>query len=260
MKKNKKIVMTLVTLALIITTLTATIVTSYAKEKKVEKDAIQNTQVVQTEKKEPLLLDEERSYVNKTDASEEQTTAAKAAPKAERRSDARDLKVDKNAVKTTDYQKSVEKVISNEKEPTAVNPRPTSHKFIISSSTDEKPEEPTTTKPVRNVTVCGFVRMDFEKDVVEQTVKLENHILNDGICSMQFSLYLDTNANGKLDSADEKLSATKKALPGETITKVTLNHPLAEGEYKMLVLCQPFDLTTDAELNNMVLAVKTVVS
>ena len=113
----------------------------------------------------------------------------------------------------------------------------------------------------KNVTIVGIPEMNFKANQKEQNVILTNHKKNEGVCFMQFTIYLDKNSNKKIDDADEKIYESGLVQPGYSISKFSITRTLDVGEYDAVVMQQPYSFDQQrTKLNNMVVATKIIVS
>ena len=113
----------------------------------------------------------------------------------------------------------------------------------------------------KNVTIVGIPEMNFKANQKEQNVILTNHKKNEGVCFMEFTIYLDKNSNKKIDDADEMIYKSGLVQPGYSISKFSINRTLDVGEYDAVVMQQPYSFDQQrTKLNNMVVATKIVVS
>ena len=113
----------------------------------------------------------------------------------------------------------------------------------------------------KNVTIVGIPEINFKANQKEQNVILTNHKKNEGVCFMEFTIYLDKNSNKKIDDADEMIYKSGLVQPGYSISKFSINRTLDVGEYDAVVMQQPYSFDQQrTKLNNMVVATKIVVS
>lgn len=113
----------------------------------------------------------------------------------------------------------------------------------------------------KDVTIVGIPEMNFKANQKEQNVILTNHKKNEGVCFMEFTIYLDKNSNKKIDDADEMIYKSGLVQPGYSISKFSINRTLDVGEYDAVVMQQPYSFDQQrTKLNNMVVATKIVVS
>lgn len=113
----------------------------------------------------------------------------------------------------------------------------------------------------KNVTIVGIPEINFKAGQKEQNVILTNHSKNEGVCFMEFTIYLDKNSNKKVDDADEMIYKSGLVQPGYSISKFSINRTLEVGEYDAVVLQQPYSFDQQrTKLNNMVVATKIIVT
>ncbi len=113
----------------------------------------------------------------------------------------------------------------------------------------------------KNVTIVGIPEMNFKANQKEQNVILTNHKKNEGVCFMEFTIYLDKNGNKKIDDADEMIYKSGLVQPGYSISKFSITRTLDVGEYDAVVMQQPYSFDQQrTKLNNMVVATKIKVS
>lgn len=113
----------------------------------------------------------------------------------------------------------------------------------------------------KDVTIVGIPEINFKANQKEQNVILTNHAKNEGICFMEFTIYLDKNSNKKVDNADEMIYKSGLVQPGYSISRFSINRTLDVGEYDAVVLQQPYSFDqARTKLNNMVVATKIVVT
>lgn len=113
----------------------------------------------------------------------------------------------------------------------------------------------------KNVTIVGIPEINFKANQKEQNVILTNHKKNEGVCFMEFTIYLDKNSNKKIDDADEMIYKSGLVQPGYSISKFSLNRTLDVGEYDAVVMQQPYSFDQQrTKLNNMVVATKIIVT
>lgn len=113
----------------------------------------------------------------------------------------------------------------------------------------------------KNVTIVGIPEMNFKAGKKEQNVILTNHKKNEGVCFMEFTIYLDKNSNKKIDDADEMIYKSGLVQPGYSISKFSINRTLEVGEYDAVVMQQPYSFDQQrTKLNNMVVATKIIVT
>ena len=113
----------------------------------------------------------------------------------------------------------------------------------------------------KNVTIVGIPEMNFKANQKEQNVILTNHKKNEGVCFMEFTIYLDKNSNKKIDDADEMIYKSGLVQPGYSISKFSINRTLDVGEYDAVVMQQPYSFDQQrTKLNNMVVATKIIVT
>ncbi len=111
----------------------------------------------------------------------------------------------------------------------------------------------------KKITTTGIVEMRFKAGQKEQNFILTNSAKNEGVCFMTFTIYIDANANNKIDEADEMIYESGLVQPGYSISKFSINRALDAGEYKVLVLEQPYSYDQErVKLNNMVVSTKIV--
>lgn len=150
--------------------------------------------------------------------------------------------------------------VSNEPDTTTTQPP-----FVLDQNAEEGegklelPEKIDTS--TKNVTIVGIPEMNFKANQKEQNVILTNHKKNEGVCFMEFTIYLDKNSNKKIDDADEMIYKSGLVQPGYSISKFSINRTLDVGEYDAVVMQQPYSFDQQrTKLNNMVVATKIVVS
>ena len=113
----------------------------------------------------------------------------------------------------------------------------------------------------KNVTIVGIPEINFKANQKEQNVILTNHKKNEGVCFMEFTIYLDKNSNKKIDDADEMIYKSGLVQPGYSISKFSINRTLDVGEYDAVVMQQPYSFDQQrTKLNNMVVATKIIVT
>lgn len=113
----------------------------------------------------------------------------------------------------------------------------------------------------KNVTIVGIPEIKFKANQKEQNVILTNHKKNEGVCFMEFTIYLDKNGNKAIDDGDEMIYKSGLVQPGYSISKFSINRTLAAGEYDAVVMQQPYSLDQQrTKLNNMVVATKIIVT
>lgn len=113
----------------------------------------------------------------------------------------------------------------------------------------------------KNVTIVGIPEMNFKANQKEQNVILTNHKKNEGVCFMEFTIYLDKNSNKKIDDTDEVIYKSGLVQPGYSISKFSINRTLDVGEYDAVVMQQPYSFDQQrTKLNNMVVATKIIVA
>ncbi len=113
----------------------------------------------------------------------------------------------------------------------------------------------------KNVTIVGIPQINFKANQKEQNVILTNHKKNEGICFMEFTIYLDKNSNKKIDDGDEMIYKSGLVQPGYSISKFSINRTLDVGEYDAVVMQQPYSFDQQrTKLNNMVVATQIIVS
>ncbi len=137
--------------------------------------------------------------------------------------------------------------------------------FILDSNAEEGegkldlPEKIETAN--KNVTIVGIPEINFKANQKEQNVILTNHKKNEGVCFMEFTIYLDKNSNKKIDDGDEMIYKSGLVQPGYSISKFSINRTLDVGEYDAVVMQQPYSFDQQrTKLNNMVVATKIIVS
>jgi hypothetical protein len=109
------------------------------------------------------------------------------------------------------------------------------------------------------VTATGIVEMKLKAGQKEQNFILTNSEKNKNICFMQFTIYIDKNEDGAIDSGDEMIYQSQLVQPGYSISKFSLLRPLDAGEYKVLVHEQPYSYDqARTKLNNMVISTKII--
>lgn len=112
----------------------------------------------------------------------------------------------------------------------------------------------------KNVTMIGIPEMHLKAGQTQQNFILSNSSQNEGICFLEFTIYIDKNGDKKIDSGDEKIYKSGLVRPGYSISKFTLDRALDAGEYDALVLEQPYSYDKlRTPLNNMVVSTKIIV-
>lgn len=113
----------------------------------------------------------------------------------------------------------------------------------------------------KDVTMRGITQINFKAGETYQNYILANDKKNEGICFMQFTIYLDKNGNKKVDDSDEQIYQSGIVKPGYAISHFNITRPLSEGTYSAVVLAQPYSLDKQTtKLNNMVFATEIVVT
>lgn len=112
----------------------------------------------------------------------------------------------------------------------------------------------------KNVTIRGITQVKFKAGQTRQNCILSNDAKNEDVCFMQFTIYLDNNGDKKIDSGDEKLYESGLVQPGYSISHFDISRPLKAGNYKVIVLQQPYSWEQKTtKLNNMINAVDLIV-
>ena len=112
----------------------------------------------------------------------------------------------------------------------------------------------------KNVTIRGITQVKFKANQTRQNCILSNDAKNENICFMQFTIYLDNNGDKKIDAGDEKLYESGLVQPGYSISHFDITRPLKAGNYKVIVLQQPYSWEQKTtKLNNMINAVDLIV-
>lgn len=112
----------------------------------------------------------------------------------------------------------------------------------------------------KNVTIRGITQVKFKANQTRQNCILSNDAKNENICFMQFTIYLDNNGDKKIDSGDEKIYESGLVQPGYSISHFDITRPLSAGNYKIIVLQQPYSWEQKTtKLNNMINAVDLIV-
>lgn len=112
----------------------------------------------------------------------------------------------------------------------------------------------------KGVVIHSITQINFKAEEVTQNYTFKNDKKNDGICFMQFVIYLDKNSNGKVDDSDEQIYQSGLVKPGYEISSFTITRPLSAGTYDAVVLVQPYTLDNQTQkLNNAVFKVNLVV-
>lgn len=112
----------------------------------------------------------------------------------------------------------------------------------------------------KNVTIRGITQVKFKAGQTRQNCILSNDAKNENICFMQFTIYLDNNGDKKIDSGDEKIYESGLVQPGYSISHFDITRPLSAGNYKVIVLQQPYSWEQKTtKLNNMINAVDLIV-
>ncbi len=113
----------------------------------------------------------------------------------------------------------------------------------------------------KNVTIVGIPEIKFKANQKEQNVILTNHKKNEGVCFMEFTIYLDKNGNKAIDDGDEMIYKSGLVQPGYSISKFSIDRTLDVGEYDAVVMQQPYSFDQQrTKLNNMVVATKIIVT
>lgn len=111
----------------------------------------------------------------------------------------------------------------------------------------------------KNVTIIGIPEMHLKAGQREQNFVLSNSAQNEGICFMEFTIYIDKNGDKKIDAGDEKIYQSGLVRPGYSISKFSLDRALDAGEYNVLVMEQPYSYDqARTPLNNMVVSTKII--
>lgn len=112
----------------------------------------------------------------------------------------------------------------------------------------------------KNVTIRGITQVRFKAGQTRQNCILANDAKNENICFMQFTMYLDNNGDKKIDDGDEKIYESGLVQPGYSISHFDITRPLTAGNYKVIVLQQPYSWEQKStKLNNMINAVDLIV-
>ena len=112
----------------------------------------------------------------------------------------------------------------------------------------------------KNVTIIGIPEMHLKAGQLRQNFILTNSDKNNDICFMEFTFYIDNNGDKKIDDGDEQIYKSGLVRPGYSISEFSLNRELQAGEYKGLVMEQPYTYDKQrSPLNNMVMATTIVV-
>lgn len=107
----------------------------------------------------------------------------------------------------------------------------------------------------KNVTIIGIPEMHLKAGQVHQNFILTNSDKNNDLCFMEFTVYIDNNNNKKIDDGDEQIYKSGLVRPGYSISEFDLNRALDAGEYKGLVMEQPYTYDkARTPLNNMVIS------
>ena len=131
---------------------------------------------------------------------------------------------------------------------------------LVPAQEIKKPEE--VAKPEKKnkrIVVAGVPYMTFKAGETKQEVNLKNDILNEGVCSMEYHLYIDKNNNKNLDDADTCVCVTERINPGENISEIELKEPLEAGTYTLFVFCKTYSLENGKEMNNALMKVELTV-
>lgn len=83
-------------------------------------------------------------------------------------------------------------------------------------------------------------QLNFVANQKEQTFIITNSEQNQNICFMKYSIYIDTNGNGKIDDIDRLMYSSDFVQPGYSVTNITVSDPLGAGEYNAIVLEQAY--------------------
>ena len=111
----------------------------------------------------------------------------------------------------------------------------------------------------KEVTIIGIPEMYLKAGQKQQNFILSNSSQNEGICFMEFTVYIDKNGDKKIDAGDEQLYKSGLVRPGYSISKFNLNRELDAGEYDGLVMEQPYSYDkARTPLNNMVISTKII--
>lgn len=107
----------------------------------------------------------------------------------------------------------------------------------------------------KKVTIVGIPEMHLKAGQRQQNFILTNSDKNENICFMEFTFYIDKNGNKKIDDGDEQIYKSGLVRPGYSISEFSLTRALEAGEYKGLVLEQPYSYDqARTPLNNMVIS------
>lgn len=112
----------------------------------------------------------------------------------------------------------------------------------------------------KSVTMNGIAQINFKAGQVEQNFILSNSEKNKDICFIVFTIYLDTNENGVIDTADEQLYQSGLVQPGYSVSRFNISRSLEAGEYKAIVHQQPYSYDqARTPLNNFVVKTDLIV-
>lgn len=112
----------------------------------------------------------------------------------------------------------------------------------------------------KSVTMNGIAQINFKAGQVEQNFILSNSEKNKDICFVVFTIYLDNNENGVIDSADEQLYQSGLVQPGYSVSRFNISRSLEAGEYKAIVHQQPYSYDqARTPLNNFVVKTDLIV-
>ncbi len=92
----------------------------------------------------------------------------------------------------------------------------------------------------KHVILNKINRLNFVANQKEQTFIITNSAQNQGVCFMKYSIYIDTNGNGKIDDVDMQIYTSELVQPGYSLTNITLSESLGNGEYNAIVLEQAY--------------------
>lgn len=82
--------------------------------------------------------------------------------------------------------------------------------------------------------------LNFVANQKEQTFIITNSAQNENVCFMKYSIYIDTNGNGKIDEVDMLIYASELVQPSYSLTSIVLSETLGTGEYNAIVLEQAY--------------------
>ncbi len=112
----------------------------------------------------------------------------------------------------------------------------------------------------KSVTMNGIAQINFKAGQVEQNFILSNSEKNKDICFVVFTIYLDNNENGVIDTTDEKLYQSGLVQPGYSVSRFNISRSLDAGEYKAIVHQQPYSYDqARTPLNNFVVKTDLIV-